>query len=143
MKNRKLLALAVLGISLLLPGCVSGTRHASIYPYPDPGKGLVYFFRESHFVGALGSYNIYEGKQILGPMKNGSYFFVQATPGEHTYSGPDAWASSLTINVEAGQTYYVSCSVEVGINSGKSRLSQGYQAVGREKVSKLKYVTRD
>jgi hypothetical protein len=103
-------AIILIGIVALMSGCASATKQpVNIYPDPEPGKGLVYFYRGSKMYGCLVSFKITEDATIVGRIKNKTYFFIQATPGEHTYTVSGGSGSSCTIMVEPGKTYYIKC----------------------------------
>ena len=111
-------------VSFVLAGCASVgvERQASpVTNRPEPGKGLVIFYRESRFAGGGVGFvvcdinkppsagNLGTGPQI-GGLPNGSYFVYNATPGKHMFSGsvtsrPEAYYCWTT--VESNKTYYV------------------------------------
>ncbi len=124
-------------------GCVSAKKQpVNVYPDPEPGKGLVYFFRDAHGGGIAVTYNIREGKEVLGPIKSGTYFFVQTTPGPHTYTASTETKASRTIQVEAGKTYYVKCSVEVGFFVGHPALTMDWEVTAKKILPSLQYETK-
>ena len=101
-----LIAAAVI---LLGAGCAStGTKRQAppvTADCPEPGKGLVIFYRESHFTGGALGYAIRDfdekpndvskvrSQPRIGALPNGSYFVYQATPGQHVFAGSeiDVW----------------------------------------------------
>ncbi len=123
-------------VILLGTGCASTGTKNEAQPVtgdnPEPGKGLVIFYRESHFQGGGLGYAIrdFDEKQDdvskvlrqprIGALPNGSYFVYRATPGKHVFSGSliAAWefpVGSLekpyfcfcSVNVESNTTYYI------------------------------------
>ncbi len=78
------------------------------YTYPAAGKALVYFLREKKTVGGGIEARMYDGKEKIGALPNGTYFFYQADPGEHTFTSTLEVQDSVTLSLEAGQTYYIS-----------------------------------
>ncbi len=83
---------------------------------------LIYFYRENKLMGMAISYNVNEGDQVIGALAHGTYFFVFADPGRHTYSATTEATSSRTLEVEGGKTYYIEASVELGVLAGHPAL---------------------
>lgn len=144
MKTNVIVRILVLGIAAILGGCVSGTTQPEqVFPQPEPGKGLVYFYRERKVQLSLYGYDIEEHAKPIGAVKNGTYFFVQASPGPHTYTGYMEAASSRTIEVEAGHTYYIECGIEMGVLTGRSSLKIANETEAKAVLQGLKYFTRN
>lgn len=143
MKIKNIFTIGLFGLVALLSGCASVSRQAvNVFPDVKPDKGLVYFYRERKFVGGAISYNVKENDQVIGAIANGTYFFVEPTPGEHTYTANTEASSSRTINVEAGKTYYIECSVEMGVFAGRPALKIASEAEGKSVIPKLQYATK-
>src|SRR5262245_54779057 len=122
-------------VILLGAGCVStGTKRQAppvTADCPEPGKGLVIFYRESHFKGGGVGYAVRDfdeepnparvfSQPRIGALPNGSYFVYQATPGKRVFVGSmivfpqSVWERSqeagyfcCPVNVESNTTYYV------------------------------------
>ena len=123
-------------VILLGAGCASTGTKRQVPPVtadcPEPGKGLVIFYRESHFKGGGVGYAVRDfdeeqntGAKVfsqprIGALPNGSYFVYQATPGKRVFAGSmivfqDVWEGSrevpyfccCSVNVESNTTYYV------------------------------------
>ena len=123
-------------VGFLVPGCANtGAKRQAAPPTadsPEPGKGLVIFYRESHFkAGAVGlivrdldeepKYNPFKAlsQPKIGGLPNGSYFVYHATPGEHIFAGSMMvmWEVGVSrelvdvyycrVNIESNMTYYV------------------------------------
>jgi len=88
---------------------------------PEPGKGLVIFYRESRFAGGGVGFMIRDidkeptdtspgsGPEI-GGLPNGSYFVYSATPGRHTFSGSTTAKAEVyyrRVDIESNHIYYV------------------------------------
>jgi hypothetical protein len=143
MSLKTFLTIGILAVSTLFTGCASVKKQATnLYPTPPDDKGLVYFYRESKFVGGAVSYNIRENDQIVGAIANGTYFFLFPTPGEHTYSAATEAASARTLTVEAGKTYYIECGVEMGLFAGRPSLKIVAEAEGKSVIPSLRYATK-
>jgi len=143
MNIQHLVTAALFGFVALVSGCVSGSiQKEKIYPEPEQGKGLVYFYRERKFVGGAVGYNIKEGDTVIGAIKNGTYFFVQATPGTHTYTAATEASTARTITIEAGKTYYFECGVDIGVFAGRPAMKIANSEEARSVLPNLKYLTK-
>jgi hypothetical protein len=140
----KYLILALMGMMMIvIAGCATVNRQAKqVFPPQPDDKGLVYFYRERHFVGGGISFNVKENKNILGPAGNGTYFFVIAEPGSHVYEASTEVTSTAVITVEAGKTYYVKCSVEMGAFVGRPCLTIVAPEEGKIRLPSLVYATK-
>jgi hypothetical protein len=143
MKLHKLLTIGLFGLVAFMSGCASVSRQATnIFPEAKPDKGLVYFFRERKFVGGAISYNVKENDNTIGAIGNGTYFFIFADPGSHTYTAATEASSSRTLDVEPGKTYYIECSVEMGVFAGRPALKIASEAEGKSVLPTLQYATK-
>lgn len=70
----------------------------------DEQSAAIVFFREWAFTGGGMSYFITEDTNNIGLLKAGSYFAYRAAPGKHTYSAETEARSSVTLDVQPGQT---------------------------------------
>ncbi len=105
---------------------------------PPEGKGQVVFFRESKFVGGAISYKVREGDTELGKLSNGSYFVYVAEPGAHAYTVHSEAKDVLNLEVEAGETYFVSGGVSMGVFAGRPNLSPSSQSAYAAIAAKIK-----
>lgn len=105
---------------------------------PPEGKGQIVFFRESKFVGGAISYKVREGETELGKLSNGSYFVYVAEPGPHAYTVHSEAKDVLNLEVEAGETYFVSGGVSMGVLAGRPNLSPSTQSAYAAVAAKLK-----
>lgn len=105
---------------------------------PPEGKGQIVFFRESKFVGGAISYKVREGETELGKLSNGSYFVYVAEPGAHAYTVHSEAKDVLNLEVEAGETYFVSGGVSMGVLAGRPNLSPSTQSAYAAVAAKLK-----
>ena len=76
----------------------------------------------------------------LGKLRNGKYFAVHVPPGKHDYTVHSESKDVLTIEAEAGETYYVSGSIGMGIMVGRPNLSPADQAAFEAAKPKMKEV---
>ena len=67
-------------------------------------------------------------EKIFGLPGLGSYFVSSIAPGTHVYTVHSEAKDVLTIEVEAGETYYVQGSITMGILAGRPNLSPSDEA---------------
>ena len=136
----KLLLLSIAGILIVTSGCTSlQYQKLDKLPTVSEDKGLIYFFREKEFVGSMVSYYIYEGNEKLGGLQNGTFFYIEPTPGPHTYRAKTEAEEKVTINVVAGETYYVKAEVKMGLLCGQPDLTIVHELEGKSDIPNLKY----
>ena len=104
---------------------------------PD-GKGQIVFFRPSKMVGAAIGFKVREGETELGKLRNGRYFVASVEPGTHEYVVHSETQDVLTIEVEAGETYYVQGTLGMGIVTGRPNLSPSDEGTFNGLSTKLK-----
>jgi hypothetical protein len=95
----------------------------NIYPSPNAGKAMVYFYHDPAVSVQLGGHYIYQDGVLVGAVRFSltdtlpTYFFLETAPGAHTYTtgkftysagGEDSndILSRRTLNLESGKTYY-------------------------------------
>lgn len=105
---------------------------------PEEGKGQIVFFRPSKFVGGAVGFIVREGQTELGKLRNGNYFVLAVEPGTHQYTVHSEAKDVLTLEVEAGETYYVQGTISMGVFAGHPNLSPSDQAAFDAISRKLK-----
>ena len=98
------------------------------------------FFRPSKFAGAAIGFKVREGTTELGKLRSGNYFVAAVEPGTHEYTVHSEAKDILTLEVEAGETYYVQGTISMGFMVGRPNLSPSDQATFDGMASKLKRV---
>ena len=101
-------------------------------------KGQIVFFRESKFVGGAIGFKVREGEAELGKLRSGKYFVATVEPGKHEYNVHGETKDVLTMEIEAGETYYVQASIGMGIVAGRPNLSPSDEATFLSMSNKLK-----
>ncbi|MBU8977731.1 DUF2846 domain-containing protein [Lysobacter sp. MMG2] len=101
-------------------------------------KAQIVFFRESKFVGGAIGFKVREGEAELGKLRSGKYFVTNVEPGKHEYNVHGETKDVLTMEVEAGETYYVLGSLGMGIVAGRPNLSPSDEATFLAMAGKLK-----
>lgn len=106
----------------------TGAGSVSSIPAPPEGKGQIVFFRDKKFTGGAISFIVREEEAELGKLSNGTWFVHVAEPGAHAYTVHSEAKDVLNLEVEAGETYYVSSSISMGVLAGRPNLSPSDQA---------------
>lgn len=102
------------------------------------GKGQIVFFRPSKMMGAALGFKVREGEVELGKLRNGKYFVASVEPGIHEYTVHSETKDVLTIEVEAGETYYVQGTLGMGVIAGRPNLSPSDEETFNGMAKKLK-----
>lgn len=115
----------------------SATSGGKIGP-PQDGKGQIVFFRPSKFAGAAVGFKVREGNTELGKLRSGKYFVASVDPGTHEYTVHSESEDLLTMEVEAGETYYVQGTLTMGVMVGRPNLSPSDESTFNGMADKLK-----
>ncbi len=107
---------------------------------PPAGMGQIVFFRPSRFAGGAIGFAVREGDTALGKLRSGNYFVTAVAPGTHVYTVHSEAKDVLTMEVEAGETYYVEGTITMGFMVGRPNLSPSEQATFDGMFTKLKRV---
>ena len=105
---------------------------------PPEGKATVVFFRPSKFVGGAVVLTVREGEQELGRVRNGRYLVAVVEPGVHAYTVDPEAEAPLSLETEAGEIYFASGSISMGILEGRPSLSPASAADFEHVMAKLK-----
>ena len=107
-------------------------------PAPPEGQGQVVFFRPGGTGFALGC-SVNENGQKVSSLGTGRYFVMVAPPGRHEFTVKSEAKDSLALEVEAGETQYVTCRMKMGLIVARPDLAPSTEAAFR-KNAKLKLV---
>ena len=102
------------------------------------GAAVVYIYRPSHFGGSGVSYDVRANGVVVVTLYNGGYYPYFAQPGEVELSAKTEASSSVTLDIKAGQTYYVRGTVGVGFFVGHPRLEIVPAEVGEKEIVETK-----
>ena len=130
----------LLGVALLLSSCASlGPTYQKTDKIPE-GTGLVYLYRPSSFIGGGVSYDIKVGETVITTLYNGGYYPYFAKPGEVELWAKTESKSSVTLDVKAGQIYYLKGTVGVGFFVGRPHLMVVSTDVGESEIAECKLI---
>ena len=83
---------------------------------PPAGKGQIVFYRKPMFSLVPFNWIVRENKTVeICEMVAGTYCVAPADPGKHTYEVHSEVANDLTLEVDAGETYYVIGGIAMGL----------------------------
>lgn len=138
--NSLTLTLLLLGI-FLLPSCAPtlGPAFQKTEKISD-NVGLVYIYRPSKFIGGGVSYDVRANGVVVTTLYNGGYYPYLAKPGEIEFSAKTESTSAVTIDIKAGQTYYIKGTVGIGIIVGRPHLMIVPAEVGEKEIVECKLI---
>lgn len=111
------------------PSVLPGAPNASNSIAPGPaGTATVVFYRPSHYIGGMVGFIVREGTIELGKLRAGKYFTIHVPPGKHTYVVHSEATDQLTIDADAGETYYIEGEVGMGVIVGHPHLKPSDKA---------------
>lgn len=136
MHIRTVLALA--GIELFLGGCASGPKFT-----PDTGvpanRAAVYVYRPGTLGAAIQPHVTANGVP-LAALKPQGYFVYRAAPGELELAAHTESTTSVTLDIKAGESYYVKGSIGLGFFVGHPHLVIVSNDVGAKEITECKLV---
>jgi hypothetical protein len=100
----------------------------------------VYVYRDAGFVGGGVSYMVRANGVEVSTLPAGGYFVYHAPPGEIEFSAKTEAKTSVTIDAEAGRTYYIKGTVGVGVFVGHPHLVVVPNDVGEKEIAACKLV---
>ncbi len=92
---------------------------------PRPGKAVVYLVRVSAVAYAV-AFQYFHNDEFIGQSKGVSYIRYEVDPGEHLFWASSENKSFITINAEAGKTYFIYVDVLMGAWKATVKLSGVY-----------------
>jgi hypothetical protein len=138
MKKIALFAVLLVGI-LFLHSCAPtlGPVYQKMDTIPE-NQGLVVIYRPGGFVGAAVSYDIRVGETPIFTLYNGGYYPYFSKPGEVEFWAKTESRSAVTLDIKAGQTYYIRGTVGIGFLIGRPHLMVVPEDVAEKEISKCK-----
>jgi hypothetical protein len=124
-------ALAVLALGATLSPARADTDKPKTpveLPAPPAGEGQVVFFRKPLFSLIPFNWIAREGKTEICEMVAGTYCVATVAPGPHTYEVHSEATNRLTLEVDAGETYYVIGGISMGLVVNHPNISPAQKA---------------
>ena len=131
------ICLITLAVSVSL---FSTTAFAASLPEIKSDKGLVVFYRSKSLKGGAIHMLINSSNGAAGNLTSGSMFYQYYEPGQRTFdvSTPSVAGSDLiTLDINAGETYFVRGEILFGWPAGRPRLSQEQESKALQDIGKL------
>jgi hypothetical protein len=103
------------------------------HPVPEApaDKALVFVIRPTLWGNKIQTKLAVDG-QWVGVNRGNNYFFFTLDPGEHHFCSDSENRSLLTLNVEAGKTYYLQQKIKVGMWKARNKLVALDEAEGKK-----------
>ena len=139
-KKRILYVVSILMGVLILIGCASlGPSYQKVEQIPE-NKGLIYIYRTSSIVGGAVSPDVKVGDTVVTTLYKGGYYPYFADPGEVELWAKTESRSAVTLDVKAGEIYYVKGSIGVGFFVGRPHLMVVTKEVGEKEITDCKLI---
>lgn len=103
----------------------------------EAGKAILFFYRESRFVGAALRPSIFVDDAEVAYLSSGSYLKVAVAPGDHVIYA-DKKADAMTFPTEAGKTYYFRVGIRAGVFKGHGKIDPVSEEMGAKEVEAWK-----
>lgn len=139
-KKRRLCFVSLLIGILMLTGCASlGPPYQKVEQIPE-NKGLIYIYRTGSIVGGAVSPDVKVGDIVVTTLYKGGYYPYFADPGEVELWAKTESRSAVTLDVKAGEVYYVKGSIGVGFIVGRPHLMVVTREVGEKEIADCKLI---
>jgi hypothetical protein len=138
---RRITLYSLLLVSVVtVTGCASlGPAYTRVDKLPE-NKGLVYIYRPSSFIGGGLSYIVNAGDIPVTTLYSGGYYPYFSDPGEKEFWARTESKSSVTLDIRAGQTYYIKGEVGVGFLVGRPHLMVVAPEVAEKEIADCKLI---
>jgi hypothetical protein len=131
----------IIVVSLILSSCASTFQYNKIAQPNSNDKEMatIYVLRPSSFGSAI-KFGIYQDEKLIGKLGPKSYLAWTVKPDgkELTIMSKSENKDMLTINPQAGKTYYIKQKVKMGIAIARTGLEFIEENEGKEILRKLK-----
>lgn len=142
------IAAAAIVIACLVSGCASvnkagrdaSTQAKTFAPITD--KAVVYIYRDE-ILGAAIKLHVSVDGVAVGDTGPKSFLQLALPPGPHTITSRGEKTASLSLDTQAGQTYYVWQEVKMGMWSANSMLHKVDTAKGQDGVRECELLQTD
>ena len=106
-------------------------------PETNPDKGLVIFYRPKKFSGGAIRFNVNHAEGSLGVLNSGTMVYGYFEPGQRQFWSQVISQDSITIDVRAGNVYFIKGDTKMGVYAGRPKFKVVDEATGRAEVKKL------
>jgi len=138
--------ITALGLALIAAPAMAATKGSAtpemIAAAPE-GQGQIIFWRSGTMVGKAMGCGVNIGAERISALGAGRYFILNTAPGAYEFNAKSEAKDVLNLEVDAGDTTYVKCTIKMGVMAGRPNLSPSNAEEFNEKRSGLKYVDSD
>jgi hypothetical protein len=140
------LALLALGLAQIAAPAFAadkGLPAPASLPKPADGQGQILFWRSGTIMGGAMGCGVNIEKERISALGAGHYFILPIAPGSYEFNAKSEAKDVLKVDVKAGETSYVKCTIKMGIMMGRPNLSPSTAEEYEKKRGDLKYVDGD
>ncbi len=137
MKNAKHTCMSILAAVLILSLPILHAQSTELAQVKED-QGLIIFYREKALKGAAIRFNLNHGQEPIGALKGGTSLHRYVEPGQHTFWSKVVSQDSVTLDVVAGETYYIKGVVQLGLVAGRPKLTVVPESEAKAAIAKLK-----
>ena len=105
---------------------------------PPDGKALIYIVRRPAYFASLAEFAVSMDRQMIGHTQAQRFLYTFSEPGTRTFIGHAENKSSLSLEVEAGKTYYIEQKIRPGIVYPRNKLKVLDEKKGIKKLNQCK-----
>ena len=137
--SRSIVAIPLLFLLCLDAGAKSGPKFEPEQS-PPADHGVVYVYRDFNLIGGGASYMVQVNGVPAAYLPSHGYFVYFAKPGEVEFSARTEAKTSVTLDVEAGKTYFIKGTIGVGVFVGHPHLVAVPNDIGEAEIADCKLV---
>ena len=125
--NLSLITTVIVGAILIVgfSGCSAKGKQFSGFKTPEKGKGMVYVYRPSGFIGGGVYYDVKNqtnNDNIIGTLRNGGFIYKEMTPGKKILWAKTEAKHEVPVNVKENEIACIKGGVGFGIIVGRPEL---------------------
>ncbi len=140
LSRRKIIAVTLMAGLGLLSGCATLGPAYKPESQSQADKATIYVYREASLFGGGMTYMVSANGVPIASLPAGGYFVYHAPPGKVQLSAKSEAATSVTVEANAGEVYYVKGTVGLGILVGRPHLKLVSKEVGEKEIASCKLV---
>ena len=138
MKNAKHILMSILAAVMILSFLPISHAESQDLPQVKEDQGLIIFYRNKALKGGAIRFNLNHGQEPIGALKGGTTLHRYVEPGQHTFWSKVISQDSVTLDVVAGETYYIKGDTQLGLVAGRPRLTVVPESEAKAAIAKLK-----
>lgn len=137
----KLLLMNMIICSCILIGCTTtGPKFTPISPIPE-GKGLVYIYRSSSFIGCAVYGTVKANGTPIFKITNGGYYPYISDPGLVNISVTTEATNTATVDVKKGEEHYLKTTIGMGFFVGHLSFSEVSKDMGEREIKNCNLIS--